>query len=173
MFSLIFKGSFLCHIETFHLVIRSTQAKIPVIFLNSTAIRLPGRSALRRSSASQIHHICSNMEALTNQPGLHEFNLVRCMGFSLQRLLLLWSPGSRALAQSCGTQPQLPRSTWDHPESRIKLVSPALGSRFFTTEQRGFFCSPKTCEFSDTNTRDTKKEQSSNFVNKYKVFVCI
>ena len=84
---------------------------------------------------------------------------LRCMGFSLQWLLMLWSRGSRmpglqqlrhvglsgprwflgsrAPLDSCGTQAQLLHGMWDPPISEIRLVFPALAGRFLTTESPG------------------------------------
>ena len=90
-------------------------------------------------------------------------SLARCTGFSL-RWLLLWSTGCRCVgfsscstrAQnlqplglecrlgSCGTWAQLLRHTWDLPRPGIKLVSPTLAGRFFTTEPPG---KPLLCWF--------------------------
>ena len=47
---------------------------------------------LRQSSASQIRHICSNVEGLTNQPGLHEFNLVVVHGLFSAEVSLASEP---------------------------------------------------------------------------------
>ena len=64
--------------------------------------------------------------------------LLRCVGFSLKRLLLLWSTGSRhAGFSSCGTQAQLPCSILDFPRPGIELVFLALQGRFLTTESPG------------------------------------
>ena len=38
---------------------------------------------------------------------------------------------------SCGAQAQWPHGMWDHPGPRIEPRSPALASRFFTTEPPG------------------------------------
>ena len=80
------------------------------------------------------------------------YSLVRAWG-----LLLSWSIGSRALRlqqlwswalehklESWGTQAHLFRGMWDLSRSRIKLMSPALAGRFFTTEPPG---KPLICFF--------------------------
>ena len=76
--------------------------------------------------------------------------LLWCMGFSLRRLLLLWSTGSRRVSfrscgwralehrlSSCGARAQLLRGMWDLPRSGLKPVSPALAGRFLTTAPPG------------------------------------
>jgi len=73
-----------------------------------------------------------------------------CVGFSLWWLLLLRSTGSRVCGlgscgswalehrlNSCGTWAQLLHGMWDPPGPRTEHVSPALASRFFTTETPG------------------------------------
>ena len=77
-------------------------------------------------------------------------SLLRCAGFSLQWLLLLWSMGSwragfsscgsRALERrlsSCGTRAQLLHGMQDPPGPGIKPVSPALAGGFLTTAPPG------------------------------------
>ena len=82
---------------------------------------------------------------------------MRCAGFSLRWLLLLWSTGSRRTGSvvvarglsscgsralerrlsSCGARAQLLCSMWDLPGPGLKPVSPALAGRFLTTELPG------------------------------------
>ena len=72
--------------------------------------------------------------------------LLRCMGFSLQWLLLLRSTGSMHVGfsscgsqalehrlSSCGPRAQLLRGMWDPPRPGLKPVSPALAGGFLTT----------------------------------------
>ena len=79
-------------------------------------------------------------------------SLLWCTGFSLQRLLLLQSTGSRHMGfsscslwapmwglSSCGPQDQLLSSMWDLPRPEIKPMSPALPSRFLSTVPSGKF----------------------------------
>ena len=74
------------------------------------------------------------------------YSLLRCTGFSLRRLLLLWSTGSRAHGLSshrwqarehrlsiCDTRPLLFRGTQDLLRLWIESMSPALAGGFFTT----------------------------------------
>ena len=71
---------------------------------------------------------------------------LRCMGFSLWWLLLLWSTGSRRVGfsscgsralehrlSSCGTRAQLLHGMWDLPRPGLESVSPALAGGFSTT----------------------------------------
>ena len=75
---------------------------------------------------------------------------LRCTGFSLQWLLLLWSLGSGACGlsscgswarehrlSSCGAQAVLLCRVWDVPGPGIEPVSPVLADRFLTTEHQG------------------------------------
>ena len=70
--------------------------------------------------------------------------------FSLQRLLLLWSTGSRAYGlnsfgswalehrlYSCDARAQLLHNMWDFPGSEIEPMSSVLAGGFFTTEPSG------------------------------------
>ena len=79
-----------------------------------------------------------------------DYSSLRCAGFSLRWLLLLWSTGSRhtgfsscasrALERrlsSCGTWAYLLRGMWDLPGPGLKPVSPALAGRFLTTAPPG------------------------------------
>ena len=62
----------------------------------------------------------------------HRAQALECLGFG--------SCGSQALEHrlsSCGTCAELLGSTWDIPGPGIEPESPALASRFFTTEPRG------------------------------------
>ena len=85
------------------------------------------------------------------------YPLSRCMGFSLQWLLLLQSMGSRRAGfsscgmqaqqlwlaalerrlSSCGARAQLLRCMWDVPGPRLEPVSPALAGGFLTTAPPG------------------------------------
>ena len=78
------------------------------------------------------------------------YSSLRCAGFSLQWLLLLWSTGSRRTGfsscgsqalerrlSSCGAWAQLLRGMWDLPGPGLKPVSPALAGRFLTTVPLG------------------------------------
>ena len=62
---------------------------------------------------------------------------VVCAGFVLWWLLLLWSMGSRAGFNSCGTQASLLRGLGDLPRPGIEPVFPALAGRFLTTGPLG------------------------------------
>ena len=75
---------------------------------------------------------------------------MRCAGFSLRWLLLLWSTGSRhAGLSSCGSQAlehrlrscdaraQLPHGMWDLPGPGLEPVFPALAGKFLTTAPPG------------------------------------
>ena len=62
------------------------------------------------------------------------YSLLRCVGFSLWWLLLLWSTGSRCAGfSSCGTRAQLLCGMWDLPGPGLDPLSPALAGRFLTT----------------------------------------
>ena len=74
----------------------------------------------------------------------------RCVGFSLQQLLLLWNTGSRvrglstccSLApehrfNSCGAWVYLIRGIWNLPRPGIEPMSPALAGRFSITGPPG------------------------------------
>ena len=78
------------------------------------------------------------------------YSLLWCTGFSLQRLLLSRSTGSRRVGfsscgsraierrlSSCGARAQLLHSMWDLPRPGIEPVSPALAGGFLTTEPLG------------------------------------
>ena len=78
------------------------------------------------------------------------YSWLRCMGFSLQWLLLLRGMGSRcggfsscgswALERrlsSCGSRAQLLHGMWDLPRPGIEPVSPALAGGFLTTAPPG------------------------------------
>ena len=75
---------------------------------------------------------------------------MRCAGFSLRCLLLLWSTGSRCTGfsscgsralehrlSSCGTWAQLLHSMWDLPGPGLEPVSLALAGGFLTTAPPG------------------------------------
>ena len=65
-----------------------------------------------------------------------------CTGYSLQRLLLLWSVDSRCAGfSSRGAGPWLLCSMWNRPWIGIKPLSPALVGRFLTTRSPGKSCS--------------------------------
>ena len=79
-----------------------------------------------------------------------DYSLLRCAGFSLRRLLLLWGMGSRRAGfsscgsealehrlSSCGTRAQLLRGTWDLPVPGLEPVSPALAGGFSTSAPPG------------------------------------
>ena len=60
--------------------------------------------------------------------------LLRGIGFSLQRLLLLQTMGSRVQGlSSCSAQAYLLRGMWDLPAPGIEPMSLALPGRFLTT----------------------------------------
>ena len=71
--------------------------------------------------------------------------MLRCAGFSLHWLLLLWSTGSRHMGSvvvthglsSCGSRAYLLRGMWDLPEPGLEPMSPALAGRFLTTAPPG------------------------------------
>ena len=66
------------------------------------------------------------------------YSLLRCVGFSLWWLLLLWSTGSRCAGfSSCGTRAQLLCGMWDLPGPGLEPVSPALTGGFLTTTPPG------------------------------------
>ena len=78
------------------------------------------------------------------------YSVVAVLGFSMWWLLLLQSTDSRGVdfstcgsqalelrLNSCGERAQLLRGMWDPPGPGIKLVSPTLVGRFFTTEPPG------------------------------------
>ena len=66
------------------------------------------------------------------------YSLLRCIGFSLQWLLLLRSTGSRRPGfSSCGTWALLLRGMWDLPGPGIKPMFPALVGGFLTTAPPG------------------------------------
>ena len=78
------------------------------------------------------------------------YSSLRCAGFSLRWLLLLWSTGSRHTGfsscglralehrlSSCGTRASLLRSMWDLLGPGLEPVSPALAGRFLTTAPPG------------------------------------
>ena len=75
---------------------------------------------------------------------------LRCAGFSLRWLLLLWSTGSRRVGfsscgtralerrlSSCGSRAQLLCGMWDLPRPGLEPVSPALAGGFLTTAPPG------------------------------------
>ena len=58
--------------------------------------------------------------------------------FSLRRLLLLWSIGSRVCRlSSCGVWTSCPGGMWNLPRAGIEPMSPALAGRFLTTGPPG------------------------------------
>ena len=74
------------------------------------------------------------------------YSSLRCAGFSLWWLLLLWSTGCRCTGfsccgspalerrlSSCGTRAQLLRGMWDLPGPGLEPVSSALAGGFLTT----------------------------------------
>ena len=78
------------------------------------------------------------------------YSSLRCAGFSLQWLLLLWSMGSRRAGfsscgsralerrlSSCGAQAQLLCGMWDLPGPGLEPVSLALAGGFLTTAPPG------------------------------------
>ena len=81
------------------------------------------------------------------------YSSLRCAGFSLRWLLLLWSTGSRHAGfsscgsralehrlSSCGARASLLRGTWDLPGPGLEPVSPALAGGFLTTAPPGKPC---------------------------------
>ena len=66
------------------------------------------------------------------------YSSLRCAGFSLRWLLLLWSMGSRhAGFSSCDARAQLLRGMWGLPGPGLEPVSPALAGGFLTTVPPG------------------------------------
>ena len=66
------------------------------------------------------------------------YSSLRCVGFSLQWLLLLQSTGSRRVGfSSCGAGVLLLCGMWDVPGPGIEPVSPALAGGFLTTVPPG------------------------------------
>ena len=74
------------------------------------------------------------------------YSSLRCAGFSLQWLLLLWSTGSRRVGfsscgswalehrlSSCEAWALLLRGMWDLPGPGLEPVSPALAGGFLST----------------------------------------
>ena len=61
------------------------------------------------------------------------YSSLQCLGFSL-RWILLWSMGSRAIVNSCGTWASLLCSRWDLPRLGIEPLSAALTGEFLTTK---------------------------------------
>ena len=91
------------------------------------------------------------------------YSSLRCVGFSLRWLLLLWSTGSRHMGfgscgsralerrlSSYGSQALLLRGMWDIPRPGLKPMSPALAGRFLTTAPPG---KPMVCIFKYTSCR--------------------
>ena len=87
------------------------------------------------------------------------YSSLRCVGFSLQWLLLLQRTGSRhagfhscgsqALKRrlsSCGTRASLLRSMWEFPRPGLEPLSPALAGGFLTTAPPG---KPRAQSFSE------------------------
>ena len=91
---------------------------------------------------------------------VEDYSSLRCAGFSLWWLLLLWSMGSRRMGfSSCGMQAQqlwltgsraqaqqlwrtglvahVSCGMWDLPRPGLEPVSPALAGRFLTTAPPG------------------------------------
>ena len=90
---------------------------------------------------------CSGFSLVVASGG---YSLLRCAGFSLRWLLLLWSMGSKQVGfSSCGswslerrlssngTRAQLFCDMWDPPGPGLEPVSPALTRRFLTTVTPG------------------------------------
>ena len=80
-----------------------------------------------------------------------DYSSLRCSGFSLRWLLLLWSMGSRCTGfssvarglSSCGARAQLPGGMWDLPGPGLEPASPASAGGFLTTAPPGksqYFC---------------------------------
>ena len=73
------------------------------------------------------------------------YSSLRCVGFSLQWLLLLQSTGSRHTGSvvvahglsSCGARALLLHGMWDLPRPGLEPVSPALAGGFLTTVPLG------------------------------------
>ena len=69
------------------------------------------------------------------------YSSLRCAGFSVWWLLLLWSTGSRRTGfSSCGARASLLRGMWDLPGPGLEPVSPALAGGFLTTVPPGKPC---------------------------------
>ena len=101
------------------------------------------------------------------------YSLLRCVGFSLQWLLLLRSMGSRHVGSvvvacglsscgsralerrlsSCGSQAQLLRGMWDLPGPGLEPVSPALAGRFSTKAAQFLKTGPRREEESDSGSK--------------------
>ena len=70
--------------------------------------------------------------------GIYLVAVSRCVGFSLQRHLTLWSPDSRVRClSSCSTLAFLPHGMQNLLRPGIKPMSPALASGFLTTGPPG------------------------------------
>ena len=92
-------------------------------------------------------HCCTRGLCLFTVSG--GYSSLRCTGFSLPWLLLLWSTGSRpesfsscgsqALERrlSCGARAELLRGMWSLPGPGLEPVSPALAGGFLTTALPG------------------------------------
>ena len=65
------------------------------------------------------------------------YSLLRCAGFSLRWLLLLWLTGSRAQAQQLWRTGLVAPRHVDLPGPGLELVSPALAGVFLTTVPPG------------------------------------
>ena len=66
------------------------------------------------------------------------YSSLRCMGFSLRWLLLLWSTGFRHVGfSSCGARAPLLHGMWDLPGPGLEPMSPALAGGFPTTAPPG------------------------------------
>ena len=66
------------------------------------------------------------------------YSSLRCVGFSLWWLLLLWSTGSERVGfNGCGARALLLCGMWDLPGPGLEPVSPALAGGFLTTVPPG------------------------------------
>ena len=100
------------------------------------------------------------------------YSSLRCVGFSLQWLLLLRSTGSRCVGfsscgswalerrlSSCGTRACLLRGTWDLPRPGLEPVSPALVGGFLTTVPPG-----KSQELMNFSSLEVSKQKQGNLL---------
>ena len=66
------------------------------------------------------------------------YSSLKCMGFSLQWLFLLWNMGSGACRlSSCGARASLLRGRWNLPGSGIEPMTPSWTGRFLATGPPG------------------------------------
>ena len=111
--------------------------------LEWVAISFSGGSSRPRE---QTHVSCTAGRFTTTEPPNKRtisflqssfYPLLWCTGFSLQRLVMSRSTGSRHTGFSvCHAWAYLPHSMWGLPGARIEPVSLALAGRRFTTEPK-------------------------------------